>query len=198
LAKIFDPYFTTKPEGRGLGLASAHSIIAQHGGHIGVESELGVGSTLSILLPVADSMAVSSETELPKPKAGAGKVLVMEDDSRVAKALVRILESLGYECKVALDGAKALELYITALNGGNSFGAVILDLTVAGGMGGKEAIAKLLELDPNVKAIVSSGYSNDPILADYEKSGFLGVLAKPYGVQAVSAVVSGAIANGAS
>jgi len=181
LDKIFDPYFTTKRKGSGLGLATAYSIIKSHSGCITVTSELNVGTTFCIYLPAAEKSSPSKkEPEMDTDFTGRGRILVMDDEEIIREMLGRMLTLDGYKVEVASDGAEAVEQYIRAREQGQPFAAVILDLTVPGGMGGREAIKKLLEVDPGVKTIVSSGYSNDPIVADFGKYGFKGVATKPY------------------
>jgi PAS domain S-box-containing protein len=180
LPKIFDPYFTTKQKGSGLGLATSYSIIKRHDGHITVESEPGVGTTFHLYLPASSQEIVANEAgEQPCPP-GEGRILVMDDEDIVRTVASDMLNSLGYEVEVAGDGAEAIALFSKARASGKGFDAVIMDLTVPGGMGGKEAVKRLIEIDPAAKAIVSSGYSNDPVMADYGKYGFAGVIAKPY------------------
>jgi CheY-like chemotaxis protein len=190
LSKIFDPYFSSKEKGQGLGLATSHSIITKHGGQIAVQSRIGTGTTFTVTLPSADPADAQSETKPSPIKTGIGRVLVMDDDAMIASMLARVLKKLGYECEATADGAQALASYKKALESGNPFGAVIMDLTIPGGMGGREAVVKLKSLDPKAKAIVSSGYSNDPIMSECEKYGFVDVLAKPYRIADVSAVLS--------
>ncbi|MGC8839485.1 MAG: CHASE4 domain-containing protein [Anaerolineae bacterium] len=179
LPRIFDPYFTTKQEGHGLGLATAFSIVRRHGGHITVESELGKGSRFDVYLPASEKPAPRRE-DTREPLRGQGRVLVMDDGEMVRGALRAMLESLGYEVALARDGAEALEQYRAARDAGRPFHAVVLDLTVPGGMGGKEAAQELLRLDPEARLIVSSGYSNDPVLSEHTRYGFRGVLPKPF------------------
>jgi two-component system, cell cycle sensor histidine kinase and response regulator CckA len=187
LGRIFDPYFTTKPHGSGLGLATVHSIIKRHEGHIAVESSLGAGASFAIYLPAA-------EQGQPGPdlwpglalRAGKGHVLIMDDEELLRDATGALLEHLGYSYETAKDGSEALELYRTALQNGQPFDAVILDLTVPGGMGGQESLVHLRALDPEVKAIVSSGYFHDPIVANYRAHGFSGVVSKPYTIEEMS------------
>ena len=181
LAKIFDPYFSTKQKGSGLGLATAYSIIQRHEGHIAVESRLGVGTTLSLYLPASDNTASPREGDEDTPLiVGTGKILVMDDEEMIRVLATQILRRLGYTAEVAKDGAEAIALYQRALTQDTPFDAVILDLTVPGGMGGKETIEALLHIDPDVRAIVSSGYSQNSILANYQRHGFRAVIAKPY------------------
>ncbi len=183
LDKIFDPYFTTKRKGSGLGLATAYSIIKSHSGNITVTSELNVGTTFCIYLPAAEKSSPSKkEPEMDTDFTGRGRILVMDDEEMIREMLGRMLTLDGYKVELASDGAEAVERYVRAREQGQPFAAVILDLTVPGGMGGKEAIKKLIEVDPGVKTIVSSGYSNDPIVADFGKYGFKGVATKPYAV----------------
>ncbi len=186
LPKIFDPYFSTKEEGQGLGLAVTHSVVKKHDGCIDVESQLGVGTKFYVYLPAAmEQVAESMETKSEQPlrRLHGGRILVMDDDEVVRTVAVEILEHIGCGVESARDGAEAIELYKKAREAGNPFDAVMLDLTIPGGMGGKEAIKELLEMDPGVKAIASSGYSNDPVLAEFRKYGFCGVLGKPYQIE---------------
>ncbi len=188
LDKIFDPYFTTKKTGSGLGLATSYSIIKNHGGYIHVESTLGVGTTFNIYLPVSDKgvFAVKRIEERKRLFYGRGKILFMDDQQSIREMIGRILTELGYEVVFAKEGHEAVRLYKTAKDSGKAFDAVILDLTIPGGMGGKEVIQRLHEIDPQVKAIVSSGYANDPIMSEYKRFGFKNVVAKPYEMQLLS------------
>ncbi|MCK9376501.1 MAG: PAS domain S-box protein [Syntrophobacterales bacterium] len=180
LPRIFDPYFTTKRKGSGLGLASAFAIIKNHHGHIAVESKLGVGTTFTIYLPAVERQINPQPKEDRGLLAGKGKILVMDDEEMVREVLGKMFPLLGYEAEFAGDGSEAIEMFVQAQGIGQAFAAVILDLTVPGGMGGRETMAELLKIDTQVKAIVSSGYSDDPIMADFQKYGFSGVIAKPY------------------
>lgn len=191
LKRIFDPFFTTKKKGSGLGLAIVYSIIKKHGGYITVESELGKGTTFYIYLP-----AVERKTEKEtgyREERGAltkeGKILFMDDDGMVRETVGRMLEKKGYKVETAENGEEAVKKYRKAFNSKKPFDAVILDLTVPGGMGGKEAMKKLKEIDPDVKAIVSSGYSTDPIMSHYKKYGFKGVVAKPFIIEELQEVL---------
>ena len=195
LDKIFDPYFTTKQKGSGLGLATAYSIIKNHSGHIKVESQVGVGTTFYIYLPAKEAEPVAALDEQVTPIIGQGKVLVMDDDEKIREILCRMLGRLGYEADSASDGSQAIEKFVKAKESGRPFDAVILDLTVPGGMGGKETIEKLLKIDPQVKAIVSSGYSDDPIMANFKEYGFSEVIAKPYRVVELSKILQRVISK---
>lgn len=189
LDKIFDPYFTTKPQGSGLGLATAYSIIKNHEGYITVESTAGEGSVFFIYLPAVKEAILFPEEVTIEPVTGQGRILIMDDEDIVLDVLSKILIRIGYRVVSARDGDEALEKYQRAKNAGQPFGAVILDLTVPGGLGGQETLDQLRKIDPQVKAIVSSGYSDDPIMADYEKYGFYGVISKPYRIPELSKVL---------
>ena len=187
LLKLFDPYYTTKQEGSGLGLATTHSIIKKHGGHITVESQLGVGTTFHVYLPASDRIvAVKVEVKLIK---GQGRILVMDDEASLQELVGMMLEKLGYESEFAKDGAATIRMVKEAKEAEKPYDAVILDLTIPGKMGGKEAIKKLLEIDPELKAIVFSGYSNDPILANFEEYGFKGMMPKPFELRTLGKVL---------
>ena len=178
LLNIFDPYFTTKQVGSGLGLATTYSIIRKHNGHITVDSQMEVGTTFHIYLPASEK-AVPEKEEIRLIK-GQGRILVMDDEAPLRELVGKMLGNLGYEPEFAEDGAEAIEMYKGAKAAEKPYDAVILDLTVPGGMGGKEAINKLLEIDPEVRAIVSSGYSDDPVLANFQEYGFKGMMPKPF------------------
>ena|GEM_PF-708170 len=189
LSKIFEPYFTTKIKGHGLGLAMTYSIIKNHGGHICAASRIGEGTSFTIYLPAAEGERGEEPAEKPAVR-GSGRVLVMDDDAMVRKAVARLLAEIGYDSVCADDGLEALRIYEEALRNGTPFKAVITDLTVPGGMGGKELALKLRELDPGAKIIVSSGYSDDPLMSDYAANGFSAVLAKPYKLNELGAVLA--------
>jgi PAS domain S-box-containing protein len=186
LTKVFDPYFTTKHQGSGLGLTMTYTTIHAHDGHITVDSEMGKGTTFRIYMPASYEELVESEDREAQLKKGEGKILVMDDDEAIREVTEKILIELGYEVRCASDGAETIALYQDAARSGRPFDAVIMDLTIPGGMGGKEAIRQLLSIDPQATAIVSSGYSNDPIMSDFEKYGFRGVAAKPYRIEKLS------------
>ena len=186
LAKIFDPFFTTKQSGSGLGLATAYSIIKKHNGIISAKSELGKGTTFRIYIPAAEEGEIKGRDKEEAIQPGEGRVLVMDDEEIIREHLGKGLGVLGYRVETASEGGEALEKYRKAKEAEKPFDAVILDLTVPGAMGGRETIKKLLQIDPEVRAIVSSGYSNDPIMADYGKHGFKAALCKPYSVKTLS------------
>jgi CheY-like chemotaxis protein len=180
LGKIFDPYFTTKEQGSGLGLATSHSVIKKHGGYITVESTQGKETTFYIYLPASPRNDESRRSDGKSAFKGKGKILIMDDEDMIREITGELLQNLGYQVEFAKNGSEAIDLYREAQGLGKPFDAVILDLTIPGGMGGKEAIKGLLEIDPKIKAIVSSGYSNDPIMAEFREYGFNGVIIKPY------------------
>ena len=188
LAKIFDPYFTTKHSGSGLGLAVVYSIIANHAGHITVESEPGKGTLFSIYLPATGKCPLAEKPASPPAplNKGRGKILVMDDEELIRDVSTAMLRQLGYEPHAARDGEEAITRYLQAKKDGHPFDLVIMDLTVPGGMGGKETIAQLRRLDPQVKGVVSSGYANDPIMANFSEYGFCGVAPKPFSLQELS------------
>ncbi|HEX3046163.1 MAG TPA: PAS domain S-box protein [Bacillota bacterium] len=185
LTKIFDPFFTTKKDGNGLGLATSYSIISRHNGYIDVESLEGVGTSFFIYLPASNETVIEVETE-ERPGAlegGTGsslKILLMDDEEKILHAVGAMLESYGHQVALTADGAEVIERYRQFKELGVPFDVVIMDLTIPGGMGGQEAIAHLRDFDPNIIAIVSSGYANDPIMANYERFGFCGFVSKPY------------------
>ncbi len=176
--KIFDPYFTTKEMGRGLGLSITYSIIKQHAGHITLESDIGVGTTFSIFLPASGKQIEEKMLAEDINTSGNEKILLMDDEHIIRDSVSEFLTQRGYNIVCSEDGEKAIALYQKAIDSSTPFDAVILDLTVRGKMGGKETVKKLLEINPDLKAIVSSGYSNDPVMAHYEEYGFCGVFHK--------------------
>ncbi len=199
LSKIFDPFFSTKQTGSGLGLATSHSIVKNHSGEIRAHSEVDKGTVFHIYLPATEDAGRSGpKTEAPKLTAPTEKkrILVMDDQSFVLKMAGRLLRSMGHESAFAADGQEAVDMYEEAHRAGATYDLVILDITVPGGMGGTKTLARLLEIDPNVRAVVSSGYSRDPIMANYKDYGFRGVVPKPYTRGELAAVISSVISAG--
>ena len=189
LAKIFDPYFTTKKKGNGLGLSSLYSIIKKHNGAITVTSQVGAGTHFEIYLPATEKKYVGKRIQDERTLSGKGKILVMDDEKEIGEITLLMLQEMGYEVVIAQTGDSTIELYKEALKTNKPFDAVIVDLTIRGGIGGKETVRKLREIDPKVKAVVSSGYSNDPIMAHYKEYGFKGVLKKPFRPQQINDVL---------
>jgi two-component system, cell cycle sensor histidine kinase and response regulator CckA len=190
LSKIFDPYFTTKQKGSGLGLAVCYSIVKNHRGYIHAESTLGVGTTFHIYLPVVEDHTRSRKNVEGTFSASGGKVLVMDDEDSIRDMVGDILSCQGYIADFARNGEEAILLYQD-----NLYDVVILDLTIPGGMGGKETMKELLRIDPDVKVIVSSGYSSDPIMSEYRQYGFRDVIAKPYRIEELEEVIERVIAE---
>jgi PAS domain S-box-containing protein len=187
LARIFDPFFTTKEAGRGLGLSTCHSIMRRHDGAITAESTPGQGSTFRLYLPAARTPV--RDIGQDKPKAmhrGEGTVLVMDDDKTVRKVLSSMLATFGYSVQTVGDGGAALELFAKQSGSGQHFRAVLLDLTVAGGMGGKEAAQILRTMDSNVPLFVTSGYAEDPVMENPAAHGFKASLRKPFAMSDLS------------
>ncbi|HBP88189.1 MAG TPA: histidine kinase, partial [Nitrospiraceae bacterium] len=181
LSNIFDPYYTTKPGASGLGLAAAHSIIQQHHGHINVTSTVGIGTIFTVYLPSTHVPSEGGTQKIPAiSRAGRGRILVMDDEHSIRRMVEDALTQFGYDVAGVPDGQAAIDLVSQSLADGNKFDVVILDLTVPGGMGGKQAIQHLKNLDPHMKAIITSGYSDDPIMCDFQQHGFQGILVKPY------------------
>ncbi len=184
LTRIFDPYFTTKGQGTGLGLTVAYSIVRNHNGHLKVDSQVSEGTTFRILLP-----ATSRRTEAPSRQperhhnTGRGRILVMDDDSMVSMILKTFLQQLGYSADVSHNGEQAVELFRSARSSPTPYDAVILDLTVPGNMGGLDCLEELRKMDAHIRAILTSGYSNEPVLANHRQYGFQGMLAKPFSLE---------------
>ncbi len=194
--RIFDPYFTTKSKGNGLGLATAYSIVKNHNGLMTVESEVHVGTTFTIYLPTAaanEELLVEPPRKLTPAMSGTGRVLVVDDEDVIRDLVEFTLTRLGYKVSQAETALQGIELYHAKLKAGKRFDVVILDLTLPGGMGGKEALAKLMEIDPTVNAIVSSGYATDATMSRYQDFGFHGVIAKPYEAAELGKIVHDAI-----
>lgn len=192
LDKIFDPYFSTKKDGTGLGLAICHSIISKHGGYIEVTSKVGLGTTFSIFLVASEkdlSLDPTTASIAEKPnEQGRGRILIMDDEEPVRNVLKGMLNYDGYEVVQASDGEEALALYKQMAEDA-AIDLIIMDMTIPGGMGGKETAKKILEINPTAKLIVSSGYSNDPVMANCREFGFRAAVSKPFAMQALLAAV---------
>ena len=194
LPKIFDPYFSTKQRGAqrgtGLGLTICRAIVEQHGGTLTVDSTVGVGTTFQITLPATTTTTPAALHPAPISRSGTGRLLVMDDDGAVRTTVATILRHLGYTVEVAAHGEQALGLYQAAQARGEAFAAVVLDLTVRGGMGGVPTLEALRRLDPAVTAIAVSGYSDDPVITNPERYGFQGAMAKPHGIAALREILA--------
>jgi len=196
--KIFDPYFTTKQNGTGLGLASTHSIITKHGGHISVSSKLDKGTSFTVLLPSIGETYTEHQTEAVMQSFKGehrGFILVMDDEEMIRDLAAAMLKEIGYRVATCADGTEAIGHYKAAGESGMPFSAVIMDLTIPGGMGGKETAREILSIDPTATLIVSSGYSNDPIMSDFSTYGFTGAIAKPYRVAEMAQVLRSSLAD---
>jgi two-component system cell cycle sensor histidine kinase/response regulator CckA len=184
LQRIFDPYFSTKgmgaQKGTGLGLSICQSIIKKHDGYINVESQEGRGTTVNIYLPLVDEELAEAAARKITPPTAAPKILFMDDDELLRKLVANMMERIGYEAEFACNGEEAVEIYRRTREAGGTFAAVILDLTVKGGMGGDLAIKKLLEIDHGVQAVISSGYVESPLIEYFSEYGFVGAITKPY------------------
>jgi len=191
IEKIFDPYFSTKQGGSGLGLAISQSIISKHGGYISVKSKSDDGTTFTIYLPASEQIkTLDQKPEVYGRKSSQAKILVMDDEDMVRTVAKAMLTQLGHDVLLSENGEEAIKLYKEAMSLNNKFDLVIMDLTIPGGMGGKEAVKEILAIDPDAKIIVSSGYSNDPIMANFKNFGFCSSIVKPYRLQKLSRVIS--------
>ncbi len=198
LNKIFDPYFTTKVSGNGLGLASTHSIIIKHGGHISVSSVVEKGTTFTIHLPSIGETISEYQTECVTQTSNdhnGCSILVMDDEEIIRELAIGMLEEMGYQVTTCSDGTEAVRYYKAAQESGMPFSAVIMDLTIPGGMGGKEAAEEILAIDPAACLMVSSGYSNDPIMSDYSAYGFNGAIAKPYTLSELAHMLNSSLSH---
>ncbi|MBN1348215.1 response regulator [candidate division KSB1 bacterium] len=193
IPKIFDPYFTTRQNGSGLGLTTAYSIIQNHEGKITVDSVENRGTTFAIYLPATSLRTEKKKSAIQKPLHGVGRILIMDDEEIVREVAVNMLTELGYEVTLAANGEEAIELFRLSQKSSQPFDLVIMDLTVRAGMGGKESGEKLRKLDKNVKIVVSSGYSANPIMANFKEYGFCDVITKPYRLEELSQVVASAM-----
>ena len=196
LGRIFDPYFTTKSQGSGLGLASVYSIVKRHGGTVGIASTVGEGSRFEILLPAmpGNRPETAGNREIDDERVD-GRVLIMDDEIFIREIAEEVLRFIGYNVESCADGKEAVELYRKAKGKNTPYSCVVLDLTVPGGMGGKEAASRILEIDPKAVLIVSSGYSNDPIIANYQSYGFSGAIRKPFNTETLAGELK-RVANG--
>jgi CheY-like chemotaxis protein len=193
MEKIFDPFFTTKKQSSGLGLTNTFSIIKSHKGHISVESEEGTGTTVTFYLPAAPDKVPEENVERKFFLEGNKRILVMDDEDLVRNVIDRMLTQCGCTASFARDGEEMIRLYKEGLENGTPFDAVLIDLIIAGGMGGREAVRQLLKMDPDAKAIVSSGYSEDSTMSAFKTFGFSGVLAKPYSISELGKVLNDVI-----
>ena len=193
--KIFDPYFTTKEDGIGLGLSTSHAIIQKHQGHITVQSEVGFGTTFQVYLPAVCRQAEPSETHEETFASGSARILVMDDEEMIRKTTAELLTFSGYEVEIAADGEEAVTLYRQAMAAGAPYQVVIMDLTVPAGMGGVDTMAALQQLDPKVNGISTSGYYNDPVMANYADYGFKAVLPKPCKISAMVKTIQSLLAS---
>jgi PAS domain S-box-containing protein len=187
LSRVFDPFYTTKAGG--LGLAICHSIVRKHEGAIIVDSRVGEGTTFTVYLPASGEAPADASVKPETAAAGKGRILLMDDEEMVLKSTAALIRRLGYEVATAKDGREVIDLYTVAMKSAAPYDAVIIDLIVRHGMGGKECIEHLRQIDPGVRAIVSSGYSSDPIMSDFRRFGFCAVVAKPYGLDEIGDVL---------
>ena len=199
LQNIFDPYFTTKQTGNGLGLAMVHSIIKRHDGYISVQSEEAKGTTFQIYLPasIEKNNEDTDEPDLAVDPSyqGHGKILIMDDDEMIREVVGEMLILMGYEVHFSEDGAEACSKYLESMGKKEKFDLVIMDLTIPGGMGGKDAIKEILKIDPAAKVLVSSGYSNDPVMAEFKSYGFAGVVVKPFEMNELQSLLQKILCN---
>ena len=188
--KIFDPYFSTKQQGSGLGLSLSYSIVAKHGGQILAESKPGEGAVFTFFVPAAKPKK-PVEPKLPDSKKGKTQytILLMDDEEALRKVAKNMLNRLGHHTICVADGEEAIKKYKQAKNNDTPIDLIIMDLTIPGGMGGKEAVKEILSIDPDAKVLVSSGYSNDPIMANYKAYGFSGAMSKPYELRELKKIV---------
>lgn len=189
LQKIFDPYFTTKKDGSGLGLSTVYSIIKNHSGHVEVDSQLGQGATFTLFFPISEGKSMEIENVPLLSGFGEGKILLMDDDAQVLRVTEKLLSRLGYQVHCSRDGAQAFDLFTRAMDEGSPFELLILDLTIQGGLGGKATMEAIRQLDTSVMAIVASGYSENPVMAEYQKYGFNAVVKKPFQIDELTRII---------
>jgi CheY-like chemotaxis protein len=195
LNNIFDPFFTTKEEGSGLGLAITYSIIKKHDGYISVESIIGTGTIFTIYLPAKKKLLEKETADQKKRYRGSGRILLMDDDKSIRNTVSKMLKYFGFNVDSAGDGEEAIKMYKKALATEDPYRMVILDLTIPGKMGGRETVGELKKIDPHVKAVVSSGYSNDPVMANHSEYGFSAVVKKPFVVEELEDVLFNVLDN---
>ncbi|MEA3545450.1 MAG: response regulator, partial [Thermodesulfobacteriota bacterium] len=197
LDKIFDPYFTTKQKGSGLGLAITHSIISKHDGYITVNSKLGRGTTFTIYLPASQGRPeLEPKDVIVPPTIVQGKIMIMDDEEMVRSLVERALSRIGYEVVSAEDGDEAILLYKEAKEANAPIDLIIMDLTIPGGMGGIDTIREIHKIDPEAKVVVSSGYSNDPVMANFSEYGFCAAMAKPFQIRELMEFVGRTLSRG--
>jgi len=191
--RVFDPYFTTKRGGNGLGLATSFAICRNHGGALTFTSRVGEGTTFSAFFPASTDVAVEAASASSPVARGTGSILVLDDEPLVRSVLQRMLEQWGYQVETVADGREAVERFAERRRRGTPFDLLVMDLTIAGGMGGRQAMAEILRLDPSARAIVASGYSDDPTMAQYREAGFVAALAKPFRREELARAVQAAL-----
>jgi CheY-like chemotaxis protein len=187
--KVFDPFFSTKNSGSGLGLATCYSIMQKHKGHIMVQSVAGEGSTFTFFLP-ASKKVIKVKQEDHLKKKSTGKVLLMDDEDSVRDYMKTTLDELGFQVETAANGEEAIALYEKSLNGQGRYAFVILDLTIPGGIGGKEVIKHLKGMNPDIKAIAYSGYADDPVISHPDQFGFQASIPKPFKLNKLMEILS--------
>ena len=188
-------FLPPRSEEAGLGLATSYSIMQNHGGTITIDSEPGLGTSFHVFIPASSRAEPAEKRATDGLVTGHGSVLVMDDEAMLRDFIGELLGQLGYKVGFARDGRETIKAYCEAKAAGRPFDCVLMDLTIPGGMGGKETIKKLREIDPEIKAIVSSGYSDDPVMANFKRYGFSGVVAKPYDAEELSEVLSRVISR---
>jgi len=193
LDRIFDPYFSTKQTGSGLGLATCYSVMTRHGGQISVTSELGKGSCFTLYIPASEKRKTQTDVSFSQTFQHIRKkhrILLMDDEEMIRSLVVKMLSKTGDLVDTAVEGKIAVEMYKKAYDDGNPYDFLIMDLTIPGGVGGEKAIKEILKINPDAKAIVSSGYAEDPVMARYTDYGFKGIIAKPYTASALEVAIN--------
>jgi CheY-like chemotaxis protein len=193
--RIFDPFFTTKEGGTGLGLSTAYSIVVQHGGTLELHPRRGGGTTARMYLPLVEESPPSKPVETRPARGEGARILLMDDEQIVRETAVSMLKALGYEPAEAADGEQAIGMYVEAAEAGRPFAAIVLDLTVSGGLGGVETLDRLLEIEPGVKAVASSGYSLETVDERTQPHGFSAFLPKPYSLDELGRVLGDLLAG---